>query len=228
MIQVIVLAIVLITLTLEALFIFRPLVSKVRSYATRLYALASVDALTGALNRRRFLEAAQRDLSIARRGNGPLGLLMVDLDNFKKINDVHGHAVGDAALRSFTYETQKVLRRADTVGRIGGEEFGVLLPGVDAGGAVVAAEKLRRAIDDATYRDTAPALPRYTVSIGVASAEVEDVTIDTVLKRADEALYRAKSAGRNQVIRIGRAPAVPISDAADPQPSNGIGAATAV
>ena len=152
---------------------------------------AQTDALTGLTNRRHFLYLAQTAVEQAQTHEEPLSLLMLDLDHFKDINDTHGHQTGDNVLRAVGRCLGMVLRSQDTVGRLGGEEFGVLLPGLDAKAAVGVAHRLRRAV--AGLRPEG--LP-VTVSLGVATG-TDDV--DALLGRADECLYAAKRAGRNRV-----------------------------
>jgi diguanylate cyclase (GGDEF)-like protein len=159
---------------------------------------AMIDPLTGLLNRNalipRFAELSHQ----ARLTQQPICLLLCDLDNFKAINDEHGHDRGDAALRDMAYELRKRLHSFELVYRLGGEEFLVVLPGVggDAGGAV--AERLRCAIERAR-----PAGVVVTVSIGVSAASGERVEYESLFKAADEALYRAKRSGRNRVRTAG-------------------------
>ncbi|THF62193.1 sensor domain-containing diguanylate cyclase [Pseudothauera rhizosphaerae] len=162
--------------------------------------LASTDPLTGASNRRVFMERLSLELARVRRYGKQAALLMLDLDHFKQINDRHGHAAGDATLRSFTTLAQRTLRQTDTLGRLGGEEFAVLLPETDEEQAAELAERVRGrlAAEGIAFGDEAI---RVTVSIGIAQLETTDTTPDTVLARADEALYRAKQGGRNRVER---------------------------
>jgi diguanylate cyclase (GGDEF)-like protein len=152
---------------------------------------AETDALTGLTNRRHFLGLAQQALDAAREGGRPLSLLMLDLDHFKDINDSHGHQAGDLVLRAVARCLGEVVREFDTVGRLGGEEFGILLPGLDAAGATRVAHRLRRAV-----AELHPGGYTVTTSLGVATG-TDDV--DALLARADECLYAAKGAGRNRV-----------------------------
>lgn len=164
--------------------------------------LASTDPLTGLYNRRRFQEAMDRELERARRYGHPLSLLVADLDHFKRINDQHGHACGDRALQIFADVCRLNLRSLDAVGRMGGEEFAILLPETDADGALLAAERIRAETElfSAEEKD----VPAFTVSIGAATlverpAEGETGAADRLFARADQALYRAKGRGRNRV-----------------------------
>ena len=185
----------LVTLLGEALLIFRPLVQKVNDYASRLYTTATRDALTGLPNRRFFLDTANRQVLASARTAEPLALMMLDVDHFKKINDTVGHAGGDAALRRLAQIMQESLRPTDTVGRLGGEEFAILLPETGAEDAVNLADRLRKEIE----RDRSEGVPSFTVSIGVAAAVTKDATTERLLADADEALYLAKNGGRNRV-----------------------------
>jgi diguanylate cyclase (GGDEF)-like protein/PAS domain S-box-containing protein len=160
--------------------------------------LASTDPLTGIANRRRFLEAMNAELQRIRRyGNGG-SLLMLDLDHFKRVNDKHGHAAGDEVLRHFTVLVQRHLRTTDLLGRLGGEEFGVLLTETPHAGAREFAERLRRHVEAEPAPTGRGSIP-VTVSIGLTVLTGSDAAPDDVLARADEALYEAKSKGRNRV-----------------------------
>jgi diguanylate cyclase (GGDEF)-like protein len=161
------------------------------------------DALTGAHNRRAMEEQARQLLPGVQRSGRPLSALMIDIDHFKRINDEHGHPVGDRAIRAVASCCQALLRGADRFGRWGGEEFLVLLPDAGIEQAIGTAERIREAVAGLEIEGAAGAL-RPTVSIGVASlAGVRDVDADwqSLVKAADEALYRAKSGGRNRVER---------------------------
>jgi diguanylate cyclase (GGDEF)-like protein len=164
----------------------------------RLAALATTDALTGMLNRRAFLARADALIAQARRLQHPLTLLILDLDNFKSINDTYGHAAGDAVLGGVARAVASQLREVDVFGRIGGEEFGILMPAADRGGGLVAAERLRRAVEAAEIRHHGITL-RTTASFGLAMLS-RDCSRERLLGAADAALYAAKRQGRNKVI----------------------------
>ena len=154
---------------------------------------ADVDALTGVATRTRFLEQARQLLADAITSGQVLSVLYLDADHFKQINDRHGHAAGDATLRHLGERLRAHLRHEDLIGRIGGEEFAVLLPGLDAAAARLAAERLRHATasdDEATMA--------LTISIGIATRRGE-ITLEPLLARADLALAAAKRNGRNRV-----------------------------
>jgi diguanylate cyclase (GGDEF)-like protein/PAS domain S-box-containing protein len=160
---------------------------------------ARIDMLTGLNNRRHFFELAERELARAKRHGEPLSALMLDADHFKLFNDNYGHHIGDMVLQKLSEVCAQVLRENDILGRIGGEEFAILLPETDGSQALDAAERLRQAVANAEVQFAPDELIRFTVSIGVTSLVATDAKVDTLLKRSDEALYEAKNAGRNLV-----------------------------
>ncbi len=161
-------------------------------------ALAATDSLTKLANRRYFHGQLKQEWARLQRSGGPAALLMLDLDHFKQVNDSYSHAAGDAVLRRFAELVSASLRKTDQAGRLGGEEFAILLPGADHAGALEFAERLRArvAADEIAYDDREL---RITVSIGVAELAKSDATAEVALARADAALYRAKANGRNRV-----------------------------
>lgn len=161
--------------------------------------LATVDTLTGLANRAHFLEQGEAELNRAYRLERPVAVLMLDIDYFKRINDTWGHAAGDLALKAISSLIAQELRAVDLCGRMGGEEFAVLLPGSDAQGGLEAADRLRRAVAKAQVKIGPGQTIPLTVSIGVAELQPGDRNIDRLLGRADRALYEAKGAGRNRV-----------------------------
>ena len=164
---------------------------------SRMAKLATTDCLTGLPNRHAFLEQAEGARLLAQRQRTGLGLLMIDIDHFKQINDRWGHASGDEALVVFARTARHLLREHETIGRLGGEEFALLLPGADLDAAVQAAERLRRAIREATIITSGPTY-RMTVSIGVVVLDPHE-DLGGAMARADHALYAAKRAGRDRV-----------------------------
>lgn len=161
-----------------------------------LLSLAVHDGLTGVYNRRRFDEKLTEYTLLSRRTGRPFALLLIDADHFKRINDTHGHAVGDDVLKQLAALIQSSLRTTDFVARYGGEEFAVLLPEIaQPDTPEVVAEKVRAAIAEAFF----PVVERVTVSIGVGLADPADNSHSALIKRADQQLYQAKAAGRNQV-----------------------------
>lgn len=167
----------------------------------RIEQIAVRDELTGLFNRRLLMEVLAREHSRARRQDSVFSVCMCDIDSFKGINDTLGHAAGDAVLRHFALAAGAKLRGVDVLGRFGGEEFLLILPDTDRGGAAVAAERIRADIEAAGFPQM-PADRRVTVTIGIAaSARGED--IEGLLARADRALYAGKAAGRNRVVALG-------------------------
>ncbi|MEI7843060.1 MAG: diguanylate cyclase [Gallionellaceae bacterium] len=160
---------------------------------------AHIDFLTGTNNRGYFMEQAERELSRAIRYENPLSLLMLDIDFFKQVNDSYGHKVGDMALKKFAEICQQTLREIDVIGRMGGEEFAILLPVTALDKATEVAERLRLAIANAKVPLESGMPLQFTVSIGVATIISNDENIDVLLNRADKALYEAKNSGRNKV-----------------------------
>ena len=140
------------------------------------------------------------ELERARRYDSVITLLMVDLDNFKQVNDNHGHLVGDDVLREVAMQLQHAVRTMDVVARYGGEEFVVVLPETSLAGATIFAERIRENVETATFSGLRGVPLKLTASIGVSSYPSTTVqTVDDLFARADEALYRAKADGRNRV-----------------------------
>jgi diguanylate cyclase (GGDEF)-like protein len=161
--------------------------------------LAVTDPLTGLANRRHFIERAEEEILRYRRLDGAACLLMADLDNFKKINDDHGHGVGDDVIRRFAAVARTVFRDIDVIGRLGGEEFAILMPETDGAGAAQGAERLRRAIEGEHLALPDGRTLSFTVSIGVAALTSGDADVTQLMGHADAALYKAKRQGRNRV-----------------------------
>ena len=162
--------------------------------------LATLDGLTSTYNRRHFMDLAQLQYDNARRFGHPLTAMMLDVDHFKRINDRHGHHVGDQVLRMLAERCRGALRSVDVLGRYGGEEFALLLPGTTQHNAAsVLAERIRRRVADEPI-NTDDGAVRVTVSVGVAELDSEMRGPEDLFKRADAALYEAKQAGRNRVV----------------------------
>lgn len=159
---------------------------------------AATDSLTGLLNRRSFDESAQRELHRAERQHLQTSVLMLDLDHFKDVNDTYGHPVGDLVLASFSNVLRSSLRPFDVVGRYGGEEFCVLLPGTGIAEAISIAERIR-VVASQTPVQTRASTVVYTVSSGVVEAPPGEISLDDLVEHADRALYQAKAGGRNCV-----------------------------
>ena len=184
----------LIALTTEAAFIFLPLLRRMRN----LVDLAHSDPLTGCLNRRSFMDASARDFARSRRTGSPLSVIFFDIDHFKGINDSHGHAAGDAVIQSLTECVKTAIRTTDMLGRLGGEEFVVLLPDTDCYSARMVAEKLRASLQSTTVVHENAVL-HFTASFGVAQIADADADPLVLIERADSLMYEAKRAGRNCV-----------------------------
>jgi diguanylate cyclase (GGDEF)-like protein len=155
------------------------------------------DPLTDVLNRRALSEAIDEEHHRLQRGK-PYALVMIDMDHFKQLNDSLGHAAGDAALLQAVQELGTCVRDVDRFGRLGGEEFCVLLPLTDLAGAALVAERMRHNLEASSFEWQGKTWP-LTASFGVAEALPEDVSADVVLRRADKGMYRAKAQGRNLV-----------------------------
>jgi diguanylate cyclase (GGDEF)-like protein len=161
--------------------------------------LATHDPLTGLLNRRAALDALRAELNRGCRERNPLCLVMADIDYFKRVNDAHGHAAGDEVLVEVAHRMQKSLRRYDTAGRLGGEEFLLVLPGCSLDEGVQLAERLGCLVGSEPVKWEDKRI-EVTISLGVAAAnQLAPLTVEALLRAADAALYRAKAAGRNRV-----------------------------
>jgi diguanylate cyclase (GGDEF)-like protein len=165
---------------------------RIRRLVTQLGELATHDSLTGALNRGAFEQRLEAELARTERMAAPCALVVLDIDHFKRINDTLGHAAGDTALRALADAVRAAKRRSDVFGRIGGEEFAVVLPDTGLGGATTFAEKLRRSLG--------ATMGEITVSFGVTDAGTAGRTVRGMLHSADVALYDAKRAGRDRVV----------------------------
>lgn len=158
--------------------------------------LATLDYLTGCANRRHFYAMAEAELARCRRYGRPMGLIILDADHFKAINDRFGHAAGDAVLRALAGTLRAGLRDLDVLGRIGGEEFALLLPETPRHESLSIAERLRRHLAESRIDYEGRELA-VTASFGVTAREPGDGNVDAIIRRADRALYEAKAAGRN-------------------------------
>lgn len=162
--------------------------------------LANTDGLTGVANRRYFLQRLEQELERSKRYHSPLVLAALDVDHFKQINDQYGHQAGDEVLKALSEFTVKMLRANDLVGRLGGEEFAILMPESDQEAGAIVSERIRAELA-AIQIDTVAGPLSVTVSIGVTQAYPEVDTAETMLRRADAAMYRAKTGGRNRVVQ---------------------------
>lgn len=173
------------------------LARRVRQQNRELAALSRTDGLTRLPNHTAWLEAVEREFARSRREEQSMAVLMLDLDHFKVINDLHGHPAGDEVLRGVAEVLGDALRQHDVPGRYGGEEFGVLLPNCDIAGAEAIAERVRVRIEWASFAGEL----KVTVSIGCAALQENDLFAASLIARADRALYAAKAAGRNRAMR---------------------------
>lgn len=173
-------------------------VTELKELERQLRIQALSDPLTGVGNRRQFYDQINQELARVRRFKSASSILMLDLDHFKNVNDRHGHSAGDQVLQQFSELIQSRLRATDAVGRVGGEEFAILLPETDLPGAREFADALRKLVADSTFNANGIDIP-ITVSIGISSLAETDTTSDEAIARADAALYRAKANGRNRV-----------------------------
>jgi len=171
--------------------------SQLRRTQSQLQLLATHDPLTTVLNARAFASQVAQELGRNRRYGRPLALVYLDLDDFKKVNDAHGHATGDAVLRLVADAMRSAVRQADVVGRLGGDEFGVLMPETDGTVAHAVANRLAGGIRT-VFRGT----PSVTASIGVVAVSGTEAGSDELLRKADQAMYEAKRAGKDRVVQV--------------------------
>jgi diguanylate cyclase (GGDEF)-like protein len=161
--------------------------------------LAHTDALTGLHNRRSFMERLGEEAARVQRHRHPLSLVLFDLDHFKRVNDTHGHETGDRILIAVSEVARQIKRTSDVAGRVGGEEFALLLPETDGPGALRLAERLRAAIEALQVTASRGASVSITTSIGIATVQHAPCHAGHLFSRADQALYQAKRRGRNMV-----------------------------
>ena len=196
---------ILLVLVAEALFIFRPLVKRLRIYNRMMKKYALEDVLTGLNNRRAFLSNAGTSLRRAARDKTPVTVALMDLDHFKNVNDTYGHDVGDTVLKHFSQLVKKSFRSGDVIGRIGGEEFAILLPEASEDKAFKILQRLCQTVENTPcpYENEMGIMDDlyFTVSIGMFTAKeiTHETAIEDLMKTADEALYYTKNNGRNGV-----------------------------
>jgi len=155
--------------------------------------------MTGCHNRRNFIALGESEVDRHLRYKTALSIIMLDIDKFKSINDTHGHAAGDEVIKILVKVCLQLLRKSDILGRLGGEEFAIVLPETQSPEAQIVAEKIRAALanTDVLYNEK---IIYFTASFGIAKVEKDDKDIHEILNRADQALYMAKNAGRNNVV----------------------------
>jgi len=170
-----------------------------KAFERRLIDMATRDELTGLVNRREFFTLGHHEEERAKREGHVVSVMMVDADYFKKVNDTYGHAIGDDVLRDLADNCRKIFRKTDIVGRYGGEEFAIVLPGAQEDMAKIIAERLRSSVA-ASVVPSEKGDVKYTISIGISCAVGKDFKVEEVLDRADRALYTAKAQGRNRAI----------------------------
>lgn len=173
-------------------------------FEKRLLHNARHDSLSGAANRGYLTELGAREIALARRHQHPLAAAMIDIDHFKRVNDIYGHAVGDAVIRALVKTCTDSLREGDLFGRFGGEEFVCLMPETGADEALACTERMRRSIETLQV-DSGRGPVRFTISAGVAVLEPEHDSWESLLQAADEALYLAKGGGRNRTVLASQA-----------------------
>lgn len=176
-------------------------ISKRKAMEEQLILLSRTDGLTGAYNRRHFVDNSEDVIGMMKRYHRPASLLIADIDHFKTINDNYGHHAGDISLQAFTNVCREGIRESDILGRLGGEEFGMLLPETSIHDAQILAERIRKAVSVLEIK-LGDQIIRLTVSIGLVELGTDDVSIDAAMRRADLAMYQAKMRGRNQVVAL--------------------------
>ena len=167
------------------------------AYHDEIYHLSTTDGLTRAHNKRYFMEYLRREVSRCRRQQRSFSLILIDIDHFKRVNDIFGHAAGDSVLIQLTELLAGNIRHEDVLARLGGEEFGIVLPEVDAAGARRCAEKLRILVDEMDYQLQDSVIP-ITISLGVATTKQQVEDAEALMAAADRRLYLAKQGGRNR------------------------------
>lgn len=181
-------------------WLFFGMLLKLNSLEREMRSLASFDPLTGLYNRYTFYSVANQLLSLMRREGARLSALFVDIDHFKRVNDRYGHFAGDVVLKEIARLLRETIRTSDMIGRIGGEEFVILLPRTGPEDAATVAEKLRRSVERRQITIGLETAISATISVGVAGGPVGlESCVDELVNLADKELYRAKSSGRNRI-----------------------------
>jgi diguanylate cyclase (GGDEF)-like protein/PAS domain S-box-containing protein len=174
-------------------------ITRLKSLQQELELRAHIDFLTGIPNRRYFMELAEHELARAQRYASDVAIFMLDVDFFKQVNDEHGHKAGDKVLQNIAQIMQSMLREVDVLGRIGGEEFAIVLPQTNQQRAIEVAERLRNQVANSKMLLDNGLSLNVTLSIGVAVMTPQHCDLDSMLGQADKGLYQAKAGGRNQV-----------------------------
>lgn len=180
-------------------FVFNPMFKRIETQEQELHNMAFTDPLANCHNRRSFLAIADTAFERSRRYNHTFAILYIDIDRFKKLNDNYGHAIGDDAIRELTRICQDNIRDSDVLGRIGGDEFGIILQECGLEYAIQTAEKLRKRISSHIITSEAGTI-KFSISVGAVKVKRSDRDVDDTLRRADKNLYEAKRTGRNLVI----------------------------
>lgn len=179
---------------------------EIKTINASLYEMATTDALTSVSNRRHFLTCLDEEIARVRRKPAPLALAMIDADHFKSVNDTYGHPTGDRVLIELARSLSQGVRTIDRIGRLGGEEFAILMPETSKEGAHVVCERVREAIAALEIELSDGGILRFTISIGVATYEGDTDSSELLIQRVDAALYEAKEGGRNRVVHAACAP----------------------
>jgi diguanylate cyclase (GGDEF)-like protein len=179
--------------------VFNPMFKRIEAQEQALHKLAFIDPLANCHNRRSFLTIANTTFERSRRYKHTFAVLFIDIDRFKAINDNYGHAIGDKAIKEMTQICLENIRDSDILGRIGGDEFGIILQECGLEYAIQTAEKLRKRISDHIVSSKSATI-KFSISVGAATVDDSDTCVDDTMKRADRNLYKAKRTGRNLVI----------------------------
>jgi len=176
-------------------------VTEQKGMEEHLIALSRIDSMTGVYNRRYYMDKCEEVINMMKRYHRPASMMVADLDYFKSINDSYGHHAGDLALKAFADVCRQEIRESDFLGRLGGEEFGLMLPETTFEQAKTLAERIRKSVEDLVVRVGDDSIS-FTVSIGLVELNINDTSLDSIMSCADLAMYRAKATGRNRVVAL--------------------------
>ena len=190
---------IVVVLCVVGVLVFNPMFKRIEEQEQELHNLAFIDPLANCHNRRSFLAIANTTFERSRRYKHTFAILFIDIDRFKDINDNYGHAIGDEAIKEMTRICLENIRDSDILGRIGGDEFGIILQECGLEYAIQTAEKLRKRISDHIISSKSATI-KFSISVGAATVGDSDTSVDDTMKRADKNLYKAKRTGRNLVI----------------------------